>query len=69
MRSPLVPLLVAVVLWSEPAHAADPVAACETFLASFQKCVDGLKGEQQEEARIFLKTMRGTQVVTRAHPR
>lgn len=61
MRSLLaLPVALAVLLVSATARAGDPVADCEAFLAQFQKCVDGLKGEQQEEARVFLKTMRGT---------
>ncbi len=44
-----------------PARAEmDAVAACKDFFKKFQTCVDGLKGEQQDEARIFMKTLRGT---------
>jgi hypothetical protein len=43
-----------------PASAADPLAECKAFFEKFQKCVDGLKGDQQDEARIFMKTVRGT---------
>ena len=53
-------LAIVALLVSSPVHAADPVAACEAFFEKFDKCVDGLKGEQQEEARIFVKTLRGT---------
>jgi len=50
-------LLVA--LAASPAHA-DAIAECRAFFQKFEKCVEGLKGEQQEEARIFMKTLRGT---------
>ncbi|MET0409551.1 MAG: hypothetical protein ABW006_14415, partial [Hyphomicrobium sp.] len=43
-----------------PARANDAVAECKAFFDKFEKCVDGLKGDQQQEARIFLKTLRGT---------
>lgn len=49
-----------VLLVAAPVRARDPVKECAEFLGKFQKCVDGLKGEQQEEARVFLKTLRGT---------
>ncbi|MGH9697688.1 MAG: hypothetical protein ACRD5Z_26345, partial [Bryobacteraceae bacterium] len=38
----------------------DAVAECKAFFEKFQKCVDGLKADQQDEARIFMKTLRGT---------
>jgi hypothetical protein len=38
----------------------DAVAECKAFFQKFQKCVDGLKGDRQDEARIFMKTLRGT---------
>lgn len=65
MRLPLalllaLPLAVAALLVSSPIQAKDPVAECEAFFSKFEKCVDALQGEQQEEARIFLKTLRGT---------
>jgi hypothetical protein len=44
---------------SRPA-AADALAECNDFFAKFEKCADGLKGEQQEEARVYIKTLRGT---------
>jgi hypothetical protein len=53
-------LALAALLVSGLIHAGDPVAECEAFFSKLQKCVDDLKGEQQEEARIFLKTLRGT---------
>lgn len=55
-----VPITLALLLVSVVMHATDAVKQCEDFLGKFQKCVDGLKGEQQEEARVFLKTLRGT---------
>jgi hypothetical protein len=53
-------IAVAAMLISSPLRANDPVAECKAFFDKFQKCVDGLKGEQQDEARIFMKTLRGT---------
>lgn len=55
-----VPITLALLLVPVVMHATDAVKQCEDFLGKFQKCVDGLKGEQQEEARVFLKTLRGT---------
>lgn len=55
-----VPITFVLLLAPVAMHAADAVKQCEDFLGKFQKCVDGLKGEQQEEARVFLKTLRGT---------
>jgi hypothetical protein len=43
-----------------PAPAADPLAECKDFFAKFDKCIAGLEGEQQEEARIFERTLKGT---------
>jgi len=61
MRTVLVCVIgLAVLLFSAPVRADDPMKQCEDFLGKFQKCVDGLQGEQQEEARVFLKTLRGT---------
>jgi hypothetical protein len=60
MRILLVVQVLMASLISSPLHAGDAVAECEAFFAKFQNCVDGLKGEQQDEARIFLKTLRGT---------
>jgi hypothetical protein len=51
---------VLAVLFAGTASAADPLAECKAFFEKFEKCVDGLKGDQQDEARIFMKTLRGT---------
>lgn len=51
------------VLWlNAPSVSAadDAVAECKTFFAKFQTCVDGLEGEEKDEATIFMKTLRGT---------
>ena len=56
---PLLIVLIAILI-SSPVRAGDAVAECKAFFEKFEKCVDGLKGEQQEEARIFMKTLRGT---------
>jgi hypothetical protein len=55
-----VQIAVAVICISGPSRANDAVAECKAFFDKFQKCVDGLKGEQQDEARIFMKTLRAT---------
>ena len=60
VRQLLTALAVIAVLIAGPARADDTVAECKDFFDKFEKCVDGLEGEQQEEARIFLKTLRGT---------
>ena len=60
VRHLLIPLAVMAALIAGPARADDTIAECKDFFAKFEKCVDGLEGEQQEEARIFLKTLRGT---------
>jgi hypothetical protein len=61
VRVPLAVLIaVMAVLMPGPLRAGDAIKECEDFFAKFQKCVDGLEGEQQDEARIFLKTLRGT---------
>jgi hypothetical protein len=56
----LIPLAVMAALIAGPARPDDTVAECKDFFAKFEKCVDGLEGEQQEGARMFLKTLRGT---------
>lgn len=56
----LAPLALATALLPAPVRAADPIAECKSFFDKFEACIDGLSGEQQEEARIFLKTLRGT---------
>lgn len=40
--------------------SADALAECRDFFAKFEKCADGLAGEQQEEARVYIKTLRST---------
>ncbi len=46
--------------FSSIAYAEDQLAECKDFFAKFEKCADGLKGDQQEEARVYIKTLRGT---------
>jgi hypothetical protein len=60
--APLLAVFVALAatLAPNPAPAADAIQQCRDFFAKFEKCVDGLEGEQQEEARIFMRTLRGT---------
>jgi hypothetical protein len=53
-------LTAAVTFAPDPSRAADPLAECKDFFAKFDTCVAGLEGEQQEEARIFVKTLKGT---------
>lgn len=45
---------------SSVSAADDAVAECKNFFAKFQTCIDGLEGEQKDEATIFMKTLRGT---------
>lgn len=60
MRSLLaLPLLAAAALAPHTARA-DAIAECRTFFQKFETCVEGLEGEQQQEARIFMRTLRGT---------
>jgi hypothetical protein len=49
----------AATLFTSPA-SADALAECKDFFAKFEKCADGLKGDEQEEARVYIKTLRGT---------
>jgi hypothetical protein len=56
----VVAFAVSALLISNPVIAGDAVAECKAFFQKFEKCVDGLKPEQQDEARIFMKTLRGT---------
>ena len=60
MRHLLIPFAAMAVLIASPLRADDTVAECKDFFAKFEKCVDGLEGEQQEEARIFMNTLKGT---------
>lgn len=54
-------LLLAAAAMIQPGPArADALAECNAFFAKFDKCVAGLQGEQQEDARIFVKTLKGT---------
>lgn len=41
-------------------QANDAIADCKAFFAKFERCIDGLKGDQQDQARIFLKTIKAT---------
>jgi hypothetical protein len=63
VRIRLVIAVSAAIAFSAPATCAenlDAVEQCKDFFRKFEKCVDGLKGDQQDEARIFMKTLRGT---------
>jgi hypothetical protein len=62
MRPSLAAAIAVTALFSTTGARADTdsVAECKAFFQKFQKCVDGLKGDQQDEARIFMKTLRGT---------
>lgn len=42
------------------ARAEDAIAECKEFFAKFETCVDGLKGDQQDQARVFLRTIKAT---------
>ena len=56
----LVSAVAAVCLFAiSPASAGDAIADCKDFFAKFEKCADGLQGDQQDEARVYIKTMRG----------
>jgi hypothetical protein len=61
MRSSIIAAIAVLAAFTAaPADANDTVAQCREFFAKFQKCADGLQGEQQDEARIFLRTLRAT---------
>ena len=59
--SVLAPILLAAVVGSAgAAHAGtDAVAECKNFFKKFQTCIDGLQGDQKDEATVFMKTTRG----------
>lgn len=53
MRSLFIPLIAAVaMLFVNPVQAGDAVAECKAFFEKFQQCIDGLKGDDQEDAHI-----------------
>ncbi len=62
MRSLLAVTIVAAASLSTSVARAemDAVAQCKDFFQKFQTCVDGLKGDRQDEARVMMKTLRGT---------
>lgn len=39
---------------------ADAIAECKAFFEKFDRCIDGLKGDQQDEARVFSRTLKAT---------
>ena len=43
-----------------PARAEDAIAECKVFFTKFERCIDGLKGDQQDQARVFLRTVKAT---------
>jgi len=49
-----------VIVCTAPAYAVEAVDDCKIFFEKFQTCVDSLQGEQRDEARIFMKTLRAT---------
>jgi hypothetical protein len=55
-----VQIAVAALLVASPGRANDAVAECKAFFDKFQKCIDGLQGDQKQEAQIFYKSLRGT---------
>lgn len=56
----VIPFLAATMLVSPSAFAEDSALdKCKKFFTAFEKCADGLKGDQQDEARVYIKTMRG----------
>jgi hypothetical protein len=56
----VISIAMATAVIATPVHAADGIDECKNFFAKFQKCVDGLSGEQRDEARIYMKTLKGT---------
>lgn len=62
VTAPALAAFVALAAWlaPSPTSAADAIQQCRDFFAKFETCVAGLEGEQQEEARIFMRTLRGT---------
>jgi hypothetical protein len=52
--------LLSVAVLPKAGHADDAIARCKAFFKTFEQCVDGLHGEQQDEARIYMKTLRAT---------
>jgi hypothetical protein len=41
-------------------QANDAIEECKAFFTKFERCIDGLKGDQQDQARIFLRTIKAT---------
>ena len=53
-------ILAATLILAPAALAEDnAIDKCKKFFAAFEKCADGLKGDQQDAARVTIKTMRG----------
>lgn len=42
------------------ARAEDAIAECNAFFAKFERCIDGMKGDQKDQARVFLRTVKAT---------
>ncbi len=59
MRSPIFAGAAVCLFAISPAKAGDAIAGCKDFFAKFEKCADALQGNQQDEARVYIKTMRG----------
>ncbi len=61
MRLPLaLALTTAALVISGPTYANDGVASCKAFFTKFDQCVDRLEGEKQEDARIYVRTLKAT---------
>jgi hypothetical protein len=59
MRSSIIASLALLAAFAaSPASANDSIAQCREFVTKFQRCVDSLQGEKQDEARVFLRTIR-----------
>ena len=58
MRRMLAASLLAL-FFTAPAQADDTIKACKDFFEKFDKCVDKLEGEEKDEAKIFVKTLKG----------
>jgi hypothetical protein len=56
----VIAITAAALLASAPVRADDGVAKCKEFFAKFDQCVERLEGEKQEDARIFVRTLKAT---------
>jgi hypothetical protein len=51
---------VLALLVTAPVQADDAVKECKDFFEKFDKCVDKLEGEEKDDAKIFVRTLKGT---------